>query len=141
MYPIVFMIGVREAYLRRALLQFPVIVRTDDILGTYGVDLTPAEPLSVLAEEPAAGTWQLTVHDQAGGDTGTLNSWSVEVGGRPFETWSGTLAVDASEMMVHRVDAGRANHASEQSIPSSRVPVRAPHFERASAVSRPSARG
>ena len=64
-----------------------------------------------------------------------------ERGGRPFETWSGTLAVDASEMMVHRVDAGRTSHPSEQSIPSSRVPVRAPHFERASAVPRTSAGG
>jgi UDP-2,3-diacylglucosamine pyrophosphatase LpxH len=52
-----------------------------------------------------------------------------ERGGRSFETWSGTLAVDTSELMVHRVDAGRASHAAEQPIPTPKVPLRAPHFQ------------
>jgi UDP-2,3-diacylglucosamine pyrophosphatase LpxH len=51
-----------------------------------------------------------------------------ERGGRPFETWSGTLAVDTADNTIHRVDAGRSSHASTQSIPTPRVPVRAPHF-------------
>jgi UDP-2,3-diacylglucosamine pyrophosphatase LpxH len=57
-----------------------------------------------------------------------------ERGGRSFETWSGTLAVDAAELTVHRVDAGRAIHASEQSTPASKVPLRAPHFQRPSTL-------
>lgn len=58
---------------------------TDDILGTYGVDLTPAQALAALADEPASGTWTLRVSDLAGGDTGLLNDWSLEICGRPIE--------------------------------------------------------
>ena len=58
---------------------------TDDIVGTYGDDLTSAEPLSVLAGEPANGNWQLEVRDMAGGDVGSLNSWTLEIRGRSVE--------------------------------------------------------
>jgi hypothetical protein len=59
---------------------------TDDIVGTYGGDLFPAESLSLLAGEPADGTWQLEIRDLAGGDTGTLNAWTLQFAGRPVET-------------------------------------------------------
>lgn len=58
-----------------------------------------------------------------------------ERGGCPFETWSGTLAT-AGDVAMHRVDAGRTSHASEQSLPASRVPVRPPHFRRSPAPTR-----
>ena len=58
---------------------------TDDIYGTFGVDLTPAEPLSAFEDEPSAGGWTLRVSDLAGGDTGSLNDWSLEICGRPIE--------------------------------------------------------
>jgi subtilisin-like proprotein convertase family protein len=54
---------------------------TNDIVGTYGDDLTPAEPLTVLDGESAVGAWKLRITDHAGGDTGTLNRWSVDVCG------------------------------------------------------------
>ena len=53
----------------------------NDIVGTYGVNLTPFEPLSALVGEPSSGTWRLDVADEAGGDVGTVNSWSVELCG------------------------------------------------------------
>jgi subtilisin-like proprotein convertase family protein len=59
---------------------------TDNIVGTYGNGLTPAEPLSILSGEPADGKWRLEVADLAGGDTGSLNSWTLEIGGRSVET-------------------------------------------------------
>lgn len=59
---------------------------TDNIIGTYGVNLNPAQPLSILDGEPATGTWTLEVRDMAGGDTGSLVAWSVEVCGWPVET-------------------------------------------------------
>lgn len=58
-----------------------------------------------------------------------------ERGGRPFETWSGTLAA-VGEVATHRVDSGRSAHAAGQSLPASKVPVRAPHFRRAPAHAR-----
>jgi carboxypeptidase D len=58
----------------------------NDIVGTYGDDLVPAEPLSTLNGEPADGTWELTISDNAGGDTGNLNSWTLQIGGQPVPT-------------------------------------------------------
>ena len=51
----------------------------ENIVGTYGADLTTAEPLSLFTGEQALGIWTLAVDDRGNGDTGTLNSWSVEV--------------------------------------------------------------
>jgi subtilisin-like proprotein convertase family protein len=42
-------------------------------------------PLSGFDGEDAAGTWTLAVSDRAGGDTGTLNAWSLEL---TLETWN-----------------------------------------------------
>jgi subtilisin-like proprotein convertase family protein len=57
-----------------------------DIVGTYGDDLIPAEPLSAYNGEPATGgAWQLDVTDNASYDTGTLNSWSLIICGQEAE--------------------------------------------------------
>jgi carboxypeptidase D len=58
----------------------------DDILGTYGVDLTPFESLSRLDGESSLGTWELRVNDGVPGNGGLLNDWSLETCGRPFES-------------------------------------------------------
>jgi subtilisin-like proprotein convertase family protein len=72
-----------------------------NVIGTYGVDLTSAEPLSAFNGESSAGTWTLTVEDHANGDTGTINSWSVDVCGSSVET-------DTPELLLKAVtrDAG-----------------------------------
>ncbi len=56
-----------------------------NLVGWYDADRTPAEPLSRLNGEHATGTWTLRVHDAVPYNTGTLNGWSLEVCGRPFE--------------------------------------------------------
>ncbi len=38
----------------------------------------PNNPLSVFDGENTMGIWELTVSDNAGGDTGTLNSWGID---------------------------------------------------------------
>jgi subtilisin-like proprotein convertase family protein len=38
----------------------------------------PAQPLSNFNTNNASGTWKLTVIDEAGGDTGILNSWCLQ---------------------------------------------------------------
>ncbi|MCP3959330.1 MAG: hypothetical protein GY719_15875 [bacterium] len=43
--------------------------------GTY----QPANPLSAFIGEDSAGTWTLTINDNAGQDAGQLDSWSLEI--------------------------------------------------------------
>ena len=53
---------------------------SDNIQGTYSVSggtLTPATSLSGFVGASGDGTWTLSVADGAGGDSGTLNSWST----------------------------------------------------------------
>jgi subtilisin-like proprotein convertase family protein len=53
-----------------------------NLIGSYstsGGSLTPAQPLTPLSGSSGDGIWQLTVYDAAIGDSGTLNSWSLEL--------------------------------------------------------------
>jgi subtilisin-like proprotein convertase family protein len=58
---------------------------TDNVVGWFDADRTPAEPLARFLGDHAAGTWTLRVTDSVPSNTGTLNSWSVEACGVPFE--------------------------------------------------------
>lgn len=54
----------------------------DDTTYTDGVAATtvaPEEPLGALLGEDPNGTWTLDVMDDAGGDSGTVNSWSLAI--------------------------------------------------------------
>ena len=75
---------------------------TENIITTYPTLTAPAEDIDVLLGENMAGTWQLTVSDNAGVDTGTIDEWClyltyedpmspVEDGGLP-----GVLTLDAN---------------------------------------------
>ncbi len=57
----------------------------DHILGSYPTDFTPFEPLTRLSGESSLGTWELRVNDGVPANTGSLDDWSLEVCGRPFE--------------------------------------------------------
>jgi hypothetical protein len=50
-----------------------------DIVGTYGIDLRAADDLKKLAGVNVQGDWKLKVVDLEGQDTGTLNSWSLDI--------------------------------------------------------------
>lgn len=52
----------------------------DDIVGWYPDALMPSESLDAFAGEDMAGSWRLHVSDNAGYDTGTLNSWCLNLG-------------------------------------------------------------
>ena len=52
---------------------------TDNLTGWFPGDFTPAGNLSSLLGQNMQGTWRLTVADQAGGDTGTLNQWCLQI--------------------------------------------------------------
>lgn len=51
----------------------------DDLVGTFGDDLTAVGNLGSLANESATGDWTLTVTDGAGSDFGTFNGWGLEI--------------------------------------------------------------
>jgi subtilisin-like proprotein convertase family protein len=51
----------------------------DDIVGTYGDDLTSFDRLDDLFGKAAAGDWTLKVTDMAGRDVGSLVSWGLDV--------------------------------------------------------------
>lgn len=52
---------------------------TDNIVGWYPSQLIPAGDLNQFVGQQMAGVWTLTVADQAGGDTGTLNQWCLRI--------------------------------------------------------------
>ena len=41
--------------------------------------LAPMQALANFRGEPAAGEWTLEVNDHCGGDTGSLNEWTLEL--------------------------------------------------------------
>ena len=51
-----------------------------------------------------------------------------ERGGRPYETWSGTLGFNPAEVTIHRIDRGRTSHATGQPLSAPGLQDHAPHF-------------
>ena len=51
-----------------------------------------------------------------------------ERGGRPYETWSGTLGTVPANHSTYRIDSGLEGAADGQSIPAPAVPINPPHF-------------
>jgi len=48
--------------------------------------------------------------------------------GRPYETWSATLGFNSAGTTIHRIDPGRASHASDEPLSASGLQGHAPHF-------------
>jgi subtilisin-like proprotein convertase family protein len=81
--------------------------------GTFGSDGRAVDPNSVLSTDSrsavlssivgldANGTWTLFVADLAGGDSHTLDSWSIEIIGVP-EPASATLLVLGAALFLRR---------------------------------------
>lgn len=69
--------------------------------GTY----RPQQPLSAFNGENARGVWRLKIEDVAGGDSGTLESWSLELCGddSPPPPPPGTGLIYASSLKNARV--------------------------------------
>ncbi len=57
----------------------------------------PEESFAAFANEAASGTWTLSVADNAGGDDGTLDAWSLTIGGMAFS--AGDLPQDISDTL------------------------------------------
>jgi subtilisin-like proprotein convertase family protein len=76
----------------------PIASGTAPFTGTF----IPDQPLATVNGESANGTWKLEVSDQASGDFGTLNSWSLNI--RSVETNTTTNA--AGQYSFGAVSAG-----------------------------------
>ncbi|WP_395684045.1 proprotein convertase P-domain-containing protein [Dokdonella sp.] len=61
-------------------------------------DAAPVTPLSTLAGESTLGNWTLTASDGAGGDTGTIVSWSLT----PTPAFVGTCSICADSDIIFR---------------------------------------
>jgi uncharacterized repeat protein (TIGR01451 family) len=49
------------------------------VLNTLASPLAPEEPLAAFIGEDPNGTWTLTISDDAAGDGGSLDSWSLDI--------------------------------------------------------------
>ncbi|WP_144394767.1 PKD domain-containing protein [Pleionea sediminis] len=63
------------------LLRSPSGGSADDIIGNIPGDFDAAESLAAFEGKTLAGEWTLSVVDGAGQDTGTINSWAINLAG------------------------------------------------------------
>jgi subtilisin-like proprotein convertase family protein len=70
-----------------------------DVVGRFGVSLSPREPLGAFVGESYVGTWTLKVEDDADGNDGTLVGWTLRV--RP--EWVRPLHSEASSLLVTKL--------------------------------------
>ncbi len=83
--------------------------------GTFNVDHPSVgiNPLSVFNGENAAGTWTITIEDQASSDTGSLNAWGLQ--------FSGVVSPDGDRFELNddfaqAVDLGSIGTAHEEQL-------------------------
>lgn len=69
--------------LRVTLVKGDTTILLHDQAGAGADDLKTTFSTTELNELPVAGTWTLTVSDNAAIDTGTLNAWSLKIGVQP----------------------------------------------------------
>ncbi|HTE19231.1 MAG TPA: proprotein convertase P-domain-containing protein, partial [Armatimonadota bacterium] len=67
-----------------------------DLVTTYPSPTRPAEALTAFDGKPSQGAWRLRVEDQAQGDFGTLNGWSLTMGFNGTATYRAVTAADGS---------------------------------------------
>ena len=73
----------------------------------------------------AATEHEFIAHDEM---SYTAFYYGDQRGGRPYETWSGTLGFYPAEIAIHRIDPSRARHVPGQPISTSNLHGHAPHF-------------
>ena len=82
----------------------PITSGTAPFTGTF----RPAGSLAVLNGLNASGTWTLEIIDNAKGETGTLNSWSLEIAAVPAAPTPG-ITVQPSSGLETTEDGGQAS--------------------------------
>jgi subtilisin-like proprotein convertase family protein len=77
----------------------------------YGVGvvvplLAPEEALALFTGDNPNGTWTITIDDDAGGDTGTLNSWSLSIATLPAAPTNAAPVTASNNTPVPIPDSG-----------------------------------
>ena len=75
----------------------------------FSSTFAPSSPLSAFNGEDPNGTWTLTVSDNAGGDTGTLNNWSLKLG----STSTNDTTAGAETLAAGKFGVGKINPTGE----------------------------
>ncbi|HYE97167.1 MAG TPA: proprotein convertase P-domain-containing protein, partial [Rubricoccaceae bacterium] len=77
-----------------------------------GAQIVPFSPLSAWDGQTAPGTWTLTVSDNAGGDTGQINSWCINLAGViPVELSRFDATVSGRDVVLEWETASETNNA------------------------------
>ena len=82
--------------------QVPYVTQPNQVVDntyanlTVAASLTPEEPLSAFNGSDPNGTWTLKVVDDLGGDSGTINSWSMQITTFPAAPTNATTVVTNS---------------------------------------------
>jgi subtilisin-like proprotein convertase family protein len=77
-------------------------------VGVVATPLAPEEPFSAFIGEDPNGVWTLTLDDDAGGDTGTLNSWSLSIVTCMCQVVQGCMVICPPPQNVAATDPGGA---------------------------------
>ncbi len=67
----------------------PITAGSASFTGTFN----PREPLSQLINELTSGNWVLNVRDQATGNAGTLQNWTLQIGQQTFQSTGAPLPI------------------------------------------------
>lgn len=70
----------------------------DNLITTYDTFTVPVQSLGAFNGKDAEGSWRLRVSDNAGQDTGTLNSWSLEITTEGGGGGGGTVTVTSGDL-------------------------------------------
>lgn len=90
--------------------------RTPGVHATYGLDAQPVDSLDALRGRPAAGEWQLVVSDVYARDSGTLQSWGLEIrfsGEVPDDTRPSGSPSSVIPAVAHAAGANGSNFVSD----------------------------
>ena len=74
----------------------------------------PREPLAQLINELTAGDWTLNVRDQAAGNVGTLQNWTLQIGQQTFQSTGAPAAIPDNGLLRSAIAVANPSAATVQ---------------------------
>ena len=88
----------------------PITSGSAPFTGTF----TPREPLAQLINEMTAGDWILSVRDQATGNVGTLQNWTLKIGQETFQSTGAPSQIPDNGNRQSRITVTNPNQQTVQ---------------------------